>query len=123
VAHVLVVDDDPSVVRFLQRGLGFEGLEVSGYHAGEEALEEVQKKTPDLVILDWMLPGIQGNDVLLRLHELHPSLPVLILSGNDTSLEQSKMVWSGANAVLLKPVDFKVLLGHVLAFVQNEDVR
>lgn len=122
VAHILVVDDDPSVVKFLQRGLGFEGLEVSGCYAGEEALLGVQERVPDLVILDWMLPGMQGNDVLLCLQKSHPSLPVLILSGTDTSFEQAKMVWSGANAVLVKPVDFKVLLGHILALIQNEKV-
>jgi DNA-binding response OmpR family regulator len=120
VAHVWVVDDDPSTVRFLQRGLNLEGLEVSGYNAGEEALLDVLKKVPDLVILDWRLPGIQGGDVLVRLHEMHPRLPVLVLSGRDTSLDQAHMVWAGADAILAKPVDFKVLLGHVLALTQPE---
>lgn len=120
VARILVVDDDPSVLRFLERGLRLEGYEVSCCNSGEEAFLEARTNPPDLVILDWMLPGLQGDEVMLRLHEMLPELPVLVLSARDTTIDQERMIKTGADAVLVKPVDFRVLLGHVLRFTQSE---
>jgi DNA-binding response OmpR family regulator len=119
VARILVVDDDPSVIRFLERGLTLEGYEVSCCSSGEEAFLEARTNPPDLVILDWMLPGLQGDEVMLRLHEMYPELPVLVLSARDTTIDQERMIKTGADAVLVKPVDFRVLLGHVLRFTQT----
>jgi DNA-binding response OmpR family regulator len=120
VTRILVVDDDPSVVRFLERGLRLEGYDVSSCASGEAAFLEARTQVPDLVILDWMLPGLQGDEVILRLHELFPELPIIVLSARDTTIDQERMIKTGADAVLVKPVDFRVLLGHVLRFTQAE---
>src|SRR5215213_7225880 len=66
--RVLVVDDEPMIVEMLAMGLDYEGFEVSVARTGVEALEQVQRTRPDLVVLDVMLPGIDGLQVCKRLH-------------------------------------------------------
>jgi DNA-binding response OmpR family regulator len=123
VQPILVVDDDPSILKFLGRGLGLEGYEVVSCALGEEAVLLAKTKAPRLVILDWLLPGLCGEDVLLTLREQQPHLPVIILSARDTTLDQIAMLKAGADVILVKPVDFKVLLGYLAAFLDEETVK
>jgi DNA-binding response OmpR family regulator len=110
---ILIVDDDTSVAKFLERGLSLEGFETVVCATGEEALLQARTQSPRLVILDWMLPGIQGDETMLRLRQVCPGLPVLVLSARDGAFDLDRMKKSGANVVLTKPVDFEVLLEKV----------
>lgn len=119
--RVLVVDDDESVLRFVERGLMFEGFSSVGCTSGEAALLEFQKDPFDLVILDWMLPRMQGDEIMLRLRELQKDLPVIILTARDSVIDRDRMLKSGADVFLTKPVDFKELLGHVRELTKGDD--
>jgi DNA-binding response OmpR family regulator len=112
-ARILVVDDDKSIVKFLERGLSFEGYKVTTCVSGDTALVEIMRELPDLIILDWMLPGLSGDQVLLRLLEQHHKPPVIMLTARDTVFDKTRILKSGADVFLSKPVDFGVLLDHV----------
>jgi DNA-binding response OmpR family regulator len=123
VGYILVVDDDSSVVKFLERGLSLEGYEVSTCASGDAALIQITKRMPDLLILDWMMPGLPGDQVLLRLRERQYRLPVIILSARDTIFDQQRILKSGANLFLNKPVDFTTLLAHVRIFITESGIQ
>jgi DNA-binding response OmpR family regulator len=117
---ILIVDDDPSVAKFLERGLSFEGFETIMCITGEEAVSQARTHSPHLVILDWMLPGIQGDETMIRLREACPGLPVIVLSARDTNFDIARMKKTGANVVLTKPIDFDVLLNHVRTLLEQD---
>jgi DNA-binding response OmpR family regulator len=117
--RVLVVDDDESVLRFLERGLAFEGYKGICCTTGEAALLEFQTNPCQLVLLDWMLPGMQGDELLLRLRGMQQDLPVIVLSARDTVIDKDRMLKTGADVFLTKPIDFNVLLGHVRELIEG----
>ncbi|MFZ5991300.1 MAG: response regulator transcription factor [Deinococcota bacterium] len=110
---ILVVDDDPSVRSFLRRGFSLEGYTVQLAASGEEGLTVAEATSPDLVILDLMMPALDGHQTLSRLRVKSPDLPVLLLSGRDDPEEQERLLEAGANAYLIKPVGFAELLAEV----------
>lgn len=113
VQRILVVDDDPSVRSFLRRGFSLEGYAVQLAASGEEGLRAAETSPPDLMILDLMMPALDGHQTLARLRVKSPDLPVLLLSGRDNPEEQERLLRDGANAYLVKPVGFAELLAEV----------
>jgi DNA-binding response OmpR family regulator len=99
--HVLVVDDEPAVVRFVRTGLNAAGYEVTTATGGEEALNLVEKKQFDIMLLDVFMEPVSGLDVLER---LGPSrkLPVIVFSAGSSVLE--RVMQAGADAFIAKPV-------------------
>lgn len=83
VARILVVDDDPRIRDVLRRGLTYEGFAVDTAGSGEEALRLAREQSPDLVILDILMPGLDGYEVLRRLRAADPQLPILMLTARD----------------------------------------
>src|SRR5688500_18222030 len=82
-AKILVVDDDPNVLRVMKRGLAYAGYSVNEAATGESALANAREHPPDLVILDVMLPRLDGLEVCRRLRSGHPQLPILLLTARD----------------------------------------
>jgi DNA-binding response OmpR family regulator len=121
--RVLVVDDDASVLRFLERGLTFEGFSSVLCTTGEQALLEFQKHSFDLIILDWMLPGLQGDEIMLRLRQVRRNLPIIVLTARDTAIDKDRMLKSGADVFLAKPVDFHELMTHVRELTRGRDLN
>jgi DNA-binding response OmpR family regulator len=111
--NILVVDDDKSVVKFLERGLSLEGYHVTTCASGDAALLHLAQTSPDLMILDWMMPGLPGDQVLLRLLEQRHKPPVIMLSARDSVFDKERVLKSGADIFLSKPVDFSKLLEHI----------
>lgn len=118
--HILVVDDDKNVVKFLERGLTLEGYRVTTCASGDDALLHLAKNSPDVMILDWMMPGLSGDQVLLRLLEQHHKPPVIMLSARDSAFDQERVLKSGADVFLSKPVDFDKLLGHLRSLTNSQ---
>ena len=112
-AIVLVVDDDPCVVELLSRILGYEGYQVSKAASSQQALRIVDDQTPDVVIVDWMMPDIDGL-ALCRMFRAKPqaaTVPIIMISADDGVRAICRE--AGADAWLTKPFDVDYLLACV----------
>ena len=118
--RILVIDDDPAVTRLLKRGLFYEGFSVILAGSGEAGLTLARDYPPDLVVLDIVLPGIDGLEVLRRLHAADPQLPILILTAKDAPADQVLGLESGADDYVVKPFIFAVLLARVRALLRRQ---
>jgi CheY-like chemotaxis protein len=112
VRRVLVVDDD-AAIRELLRATFPEVLEVVEARDGAEALELVEADRPDLVLLDWRMPGKSGRDVLAELKARHPDVPVIVLSAEPAARLRDESGGFGVDLVLTKPFSPLQLLGAV----------
>ena len=113
--RILVIDDDTSIGSFLKRGLSFEGFEVQTAETGEVGLKAILERAPHLLILDLMLPGIDGLEVLRRLRRVDKTLPVIMLTANDDPETQAGGLDLGADDYVIKPVNFDVLMARIRA--------
>lgn len=117
--RILIVDDDPSVTSVLRRGLNYEAFATDVAASGQEALDIARERYPDLVILDVMMPGLNGLEVLKRLRAADRHLPVLMLTAKDRDTDQVAGLELGADDYLTKPFTFKVLLARVRALLRR----
>jgi len=116
--RILVIEDDPAILKMLQRGLGFEGYTVDLANEGRSGLNLAREHHPDLVILDWMLPGMDGLEVCRRLR-LVGSLPILMLTAKDTIQDRVQGLDAGADDYLVKPFDLDELLARIRALLRR----
>ncbi len=121
--HILVVEDEEDIVRLLSFHLGKEGYRVSSSDSGREALEIVLEQTPDLVILDIMLPEMDGLEVCRRLrsNEKTASIPVLILSARKEEFDKVLGLELGAYDYMIKPFSVRELVARVRAMLRRLD--
>lgn len=112
---VLVVDDDPAIRKVLTTTLELEGYEIDVAVDGEEALARVDEKVPDLMILDIMMPKLNGLDVLERLRgqEETSSLPVILLTAKSSQEDQWEGWRRGVDYYMTKPFDVEDLLRFI----------
>ena len=116
--RILVVDDDPEIVSFLKRGLTYDGYAVDTAYDGAEALAKARDSEPDLVVLDIMMPGIDGIEVSKRLRQ-GSNVPILLLTAKGTVADKVAGLDSGADDYLVKPFDFDELLARVRALLRR----
>ena len=121
--RILVIDDDPAVTGVLKRGLSYEGYTVDTADTGSHGLAVARDHAPDLVVLDLMLPGIDGFEVLKRLRAVDDNLPVLMLTARDAPADQVKGLDSGADDYVVKPFSFAVLAARVKALLRRHDTE
>ena len=112
-AHVLVVDDDEEIRASLRRGLAFEGFKVTLAADGEEALHSIRDQRPDLAVLDIMMPGLDGLEVVRRLRLADEQLPVIMLTAPDAVPDRVTGLEAGADDYLVKPFAFSELLARI----------
>jgi DNA-binding response OmpR family regulator len=115
---ILVVDDDPDIVRLLKYFLEAKGRQVQTASTGAEALELFKREPPDLVILDVMLPGMDGWTVLQKIRE-SSQVPVLMLTGKDAPTDKAKGLLSGADDYIAKPFDLAELEARIVAVMRR----
>jgi len=119
VTRVLIVDDDPAIRRSLQRNLSARGYDVAAYETGEEALRSAGEESPDLMILDLMLPGISGADVCRQLRT-ETSAPILMLSARGEERAKVHALDLGADDYLTKPFGMDELLARIRALLRRQ---
>lgn len=120
--RILVVDDDPEIVSFVKRGLAYEGYKVDTAADGSEALTKARESEPDLVVLDVMMPEIDGIEVSKRLRE-GSDVPILMLTAKGTIADKVAGFASGADDYLVKPFAFDELLARVRALLRRRQPR
>jgi DNA-binding response OmpR family regulator len=120
--RILVIDDDPAVTSLLKRGLSYEGFAVDTAKSGVEGLTIARERPSDLVILDVMMPGLGGFEVLQRLRAADEHLPVLMLTARDAPADQVQGLESGADDYVIKPFTFEVLLARVHSLLRRKQV-
>ncbi|WP_276955826.1 response regulator transcription factor [Allomeiothermus silvanus] len=121
--RILVIDDDPSVGNFLKRGLSYEGFAVDVAESGEVGLSKARERYPDLVILDVMMPGIDGLEVLRRLRSADEKLPVIMLTAKDAPGDQIKGLDTGADDYVTKPISFEVLVARIRSLLRRHQAE
>jgi two-component system response regulator MprA len=120
-AHILVVDDDRHITGVLRRALAYEGYSVEVAMRGDEALRKVIERPPDLIVLDLMLPGIDGLEVCRRLRASGNQVPILMLTAKDAIPDRVSGLDEGADDYLVKPMDLQELLAHVRALLRRRN--
>lgn len=117
-AKILVVEDEDRIRQFLQRGLTFEGYRVEAAADGQEALDLAREDPPDLVLLDIMLPGLDGVEVCRRLRSAS-EVPILMLTAKEAIEDRVAGLDAGADDYLVKPFAFDELLARVRALLRR----
>jgi DNA-binding response OmpR family regulator len=112
---VLLVDDEKEFVQTLSERLATRDIASSIAYDGEEALARVDADSPEVMVLDLKMPGIDGLQVLRRVKAGHPQIEVIILTGHGSEAEERLAFDLGAFAYLHKPVDIEVLAEHMQA--------
>jgi len=113
VETILVVEDDRSLREGLELNFELEGFEVHTASDGDEGLRKAFDLCPDLIVLDIMLPGVNGLEILTELRERQQDVPVLILSARDTTDNKVEGLGLGADDYLAKPFELPELLARV----------
>ncbi len=116
--RLLVIEDDRKIADFVRRGLIYEGFHVEVAVDGEQGLVNARERPPDMIILDWMLPGLDGLEVLQRLRAAG-DLPVLMLTAKDAVSDRVRGLEAGADDYLVKPFAFEELLARVRALLRR----
>jgi two-component system, OmpR family, KDP operon response regulator KdpE len=115
--RILIVDDDPQFRRTLHLALDSYGYKAGDAANGEEALESVRTTVPDLIVLDWQLPGMDGIQTC-RVLRARYSVPVIIVSGNRSN-SQIAALDAGANDFLAKPFAMNELVTRIESALQH----
>lgn len=117
--HILVVDDEPAVRASLERSLKFEGYQVTLARDGIEALEAVAAERPDAVVLDVLMPRLDGRAACQRLRARGDEVPVLLLTARDTVSDRVLGLDAGADDYLVKPFALEELLARLRALLRR----
>lgn len=116
---VVIVDDEPAMVDMLTTFLTMKGFQVHGAYTGMAGLDAIERVHPDIVLLDLMLPDIDGFEVCRRLRSnpAYASLPVVIISARAETEAVERAMGAGANAYMVKPLRFPELLEEIAKLV------
>ena len=116
--RILIIEDDEAILKVLRRSLAYEGYVVDTAVDGESGLTTARDRKPDLVILDWMLPGIDGLEVCQRLRAAG-SMPILMLTAKDTTQDRVQGLDAGADDYMVKPFELDELNARVRALLRR----
>jgi len=117
---ILLVDDEEEFVTTLAERLELRGLQARTALNGEDALHMIEAETPRIVILDVMMPGLGGFEVLRRIKAQHPQIPVILLTGRGSEKEGVKGMELGAFDYLMKPLNIEELIKKMQEAIKSQ---
>jgi two-component system response regulator MprA len=120
---VLIVDDDRKLLKMLRRTLTYEGFQVETAAGGQEALAQVQAHRPDVIVLDWLMPGMDGIEVTNRLRAAYDETMILMLTARDAIEDRVEGLESGADDYLVKPFAPAELLARIHALLRRSAAK
>ncbi len=118
-AHILLVEDEVRLAKFIELELSSEGYRPSVAHDGIAGLTAARESQPDLVILDWMLPGLSGVEICRRLRATGDKVPIILLTAKDEVSDRVTGLDAGADDYLVKPFSIEELLARVRAHLRR----
>ncbi|MBW4593711.1 MAG: response regulator transcription factor [Brasilonema angustatum HA4187-MV1] len=118
-AHILLVEDEVKLARFVELELSSEGYKVSVAHDGIMGLTLAREESPELVLLDWMLPGLSGLEVCRRLRTTGNKMPVILLTAKDEVSDRVAGLDAGADDYVVKPFSIEELLARIRAHLRR----
>ncbi|MCG8350972.1 MAG: response regulator transcription factor [Chloroflexales bacterium] len=116
--RILLIEDDPAMVQMIQMGLRYVGFEVLVAANGSDGLDQAYAQQPDLVLLDWMLPGLDGLTVCRRLRQMS-SAPIVMLTARDAVDDRVQGLDAGADDYIVKPVHLEELAARLRARLRH----
>lgn len=116
--RILIIEDDEAILKVLKRVLAYEGYQVDTSLDGQAGLTMANNEHPDLIILDWMLPDMDGLEVCRRLR-LVGSIPILMLTAKDTIQDRVQGLDAGADDYVVKPFELDELLARIRALLRR----
>jgi DNA-binding response OmpR family regulator len=120
-AHILLVEDEVKLARFVELELTSEGYQVSVANDGITGLTLARESAPDLVILDWMLPGLTGVELCRRLRATGSKIPVILLTAKDEISDRVAGLDAGADDYVVKPFSIEELLARIRAHLRRTE--
>ncbi|MGO3152389.1 MAG: response regulator transcription factor [Galactobacter sp.] len=120
--RALVVDDEPSLAELVSMGTRMLGWDVYVAHEGQDAVKQARTHQPDVLVLDWMLPGIEGPEVLTRVRAFLPDVPALFLTAKDTVDDRIEGLAVGGDDYVTKPFSLEEVLLRLHRLVQRSGV-
>ncbi|MFC4305023.1 response regulator transcription factor [Cohnella boryungensis] len=117
--HIAVIDDDEKITSLLRRSLAFEGYEITTASDGAEGLKQLSQRSADLIILDVMMPKMDGWEVCRRVREAGIASPILLLTAKDDVTDRVKGLDLGADDYLVKPFALEELMARVRALLRR----
>ena len=118
--HILIVEDELGIVQFLKQGLQEEGYQITTANDGSKGFELVQDQKFDLILLDWMLPKINGLDLCKAIRVKDQTTPIIFLTAKDTIQETIEGLKAGANDYIKKPFSFEELVERIKVHFRNK---
>ncbi len=118
-AKILIVEDEEKLAKFVQLELGYEGYDVIVANDGLSGLMSIRDNEPDLVLLDWMMPGLTGVEVCRRLRATGAMMPVILLTAKDGIEDRVAGLDAGADDYVVKPFSIEELLARVRAHLRR----
>lgn len=118
--HILIVEDEMGIVQFLQQGLQEEGYKVTTANDGSKGFELIQNQQFDLILLDWMLPKINGLELCKAIRIKDQTTPIIFLTAKDTVQETIEGLKAGANDYIKKPFSFEELVERIKIHFRKE---
>ena len=111
--HILVVEDEAKLAQFIKLELEYEGYEVTVSQDGLDGLATAREKNPDLILLDWMLPGVSGVEICHRLRQTGDKVPIILLTAKDEISDRVTGLDAGADDYIVKPFSIEELLARI----------
>jgi DNA-binding response OmpR family regulator len=117
---VLIVEDESQVARLIELELSYEGYQVDIAKTGKEALDRVENFKPDLIVMDWLLPEIDGLELIRRIRSEGSDTPIIVLTGKDSLSDKVNSLDSGADDYITKPFATEELLARIRAVIRRK---
>lgn len=118
-AHILVIEDEPKLAQFIELELKYEGYQVTVANDGFTGMTAARESRPDLILLDWMLPGISGLELCRRLRATGDKVPTILLTAKDDVSDRVAGLDAGADDYVVKPFSVEELLARVRAHLRR----
>ena len=118
-SQILIVEDEAKLAQFIELELKSEGYEVTTATNGFDGLTQARESSPELLILDWMLPGISGLEICQRLRQTGRTIPVIILTAKDETSDRVEGLDAGADDYVVKPFSIEELLARIRAHLRR----